>query len=241
MTRLVCPNVAEIPAQDLVELVLIAELLDTTPFAVARQVTHVTPWNHVDQPLQLNLWKQTLVIRTLADLTVKSTNKSNIVSALVSQDTLAILPTVALNVLSVLNVASPQPVLITSVSILALETFVVSMPDAKWSVTMLFANVHMDTLVIHLSDVLQGLSSNLSLRNRLTLAILLLVDLMRIVQSDMETPLDVLANRDTLECRPIVGLNVSSMRTVPVIWHVLKRSVDILVLVLVPPTPTAKS
>ena len=67
MTRLVCPNVAEIPAQDLVELVLIAELLDTTPFAVVLQVTQVTPWNHVDQPLQLNLWKQTLVIQTLAD------------------------------------------------------------------------------------------------------------------------------------------------------------------------------
>ena len=117
----------------------------------------------------------------------------------------------------------------------------VSMPDAKWSVTMLFANVLMDTLVIHLSDVLQDLSSNLSLRNQSTLAIPHLVDLMRIVLSDMETLLDVLANQDTLECRPIVGLNVSSMQTVPVIWHVLKRSVEILVLVLVPPTPTAKS
>ena len=241
MTRLVCPNVAEIPAQDLVELVLIAELWDTTPFAAVLQVTPVTPWSHVDQPLQLNLWKQTLVILTLADLTVKSMNKSNIVSALVSQDTLATLPTVAQNVLSVLNVASLQPVLITSVSILALETFVVSMPDAKWSVTMLFANVLMDTLVIHLSDVLQDQSSNQSLRNQLTLAIPHLVDHMRIVLSDTETLLDVLANQDTLECRPIVGLNVSSMQTVPVIWHVHKRSVEILVLVLVPPTPTAKS
>ena len=225
MTRLVCPNAAEIPAQDLVELVPIAELWDTTPFVVVLQVTPVTPWSHVDQHLQLNLLKQTLVILTLADLTVRSMNKSNIVSALVFQDTLATLPTVAQNVLSVLNVASQQPVLITSVSILALETFVVSMPDAKWSVTMLFANVLMDTLVIHLSDVLQDLSSNLSLRNQSTLAIPHLVDLMRIVLSDMETPLDVLANQDTLECRPIVGLNVFSIRIVLLIRHARHRNV----------------
>ena len=87
MTRLVCPNAAEILAQDLVERVLIVVWLDIILYVAVLLVILVTHWNLVGLLLPGNQWRQILVIQIHADLTVKNAKKKIIVFVLASLDT----------------------------------------------------------------------------------------------------------------------------------------------------------
>ena len=88
MTKLVCLNVAEIHAQDLVERELIVESSDIIQFVVVLQDTLVILWNHVEYNLLLNPLKLILVIQILVDHTVRNMNKKDIVFVHVYQDIL---------------------------------------------------------------------------------------------------------------------------------------------------------
>ena len=87
MTRLVCPNAAEILAQDLVEQVLIVVWLDIILYVAVLLVILVTHWNLVDLLLPGNQWRQILVIQIHADLTVKNVKKKIIAFVLANLDT----------------------------------------------------------------------------------------------------------------------------------------------------------
>ena len=87
MTRLVCPNAAEILAQDLVERVLIVVWLDIILYVAVLLVILATHWNLVDQLLPGNQWRQILVIQIHADPTVKNAKKKIIAFVLASLDT----------------------------------------------------------------------------------------------------------------------------------------------------------
>ena len=87
MTRLVCPNAAEILAQDLVERVLIVVWLDIILYVAVLLVILVTHWNLVVLLLPGNQWRQILVIQIHADLTVKNAKKKITAFVLASLDT----------------------------------------------------------------------------------------------------------------------------------------------------------
>ena len=87
MTRLVCPNAAEILAQDLVERVLIVVWLDIILYVAVLLVILATHWNLVVLLLPGNQWRQILVIQIHADLTVKNAKKKIIAFVLASLDT----------------------------------------------------------------------------------------------------------------------------------------------------------
>ena len=87
MTRLVCPNAAEILAQDLVERVLIVVWLDIILYVAVLLDILVTHWNLVVVLLQGNPWRPTLVIRIHAGLTVKNVKKKITAFVLANLDT----------------------------------------------------------------------------------------------------------------------------------------------------------
>jgi hypothetical protein len=87
MTRLVCPNAAEIHAQGLVEQVLIVVLLDIILYVAVLLDIQVTHWNLAVLLLPGNPWRPTLVIQIHAGLTVKNAKKKITAFVLANQDT----------------------------------------------------------------------------------------------------------------------------------------------------------